>query len=68
MLVLSRKVGQRIVIAGDIGVTVLDVKGNRIRLGIDAPEDVAIQRGEIAFEFPPAAPSGSDNCAAARTD
>ena len=49
MLVLSRKVNEEIVIDGDIRVTVLEIQGNRVRLGIAAPEQVAIRRGEIAF-------------------
>jgi carbon storage regulator len=48
MLVLSRKPGQKIVIEGGITVTVIAVKGNQVRIGIDAPEDVRILRGELA--------------------
>ena len=47
MLVLSRKVDQEIVIDGNIKIRVLKVKGNTIRLGIDAPRDVHIARGEL---------------------
>ena len=47
MLVLSRKVDQEIVIDGNIKIRVLKVKGNTIRLGIDAPRDVQIARGEL---------------------
>jgi carbon storage regulator CsrA len=48
MLVLSRKVDQEIVIDGNIKIRVLKVKGNTIRLGIEAPQDVHIARGELA--------------------
>jgi carbon storage regulator CsrA len=48
MLVLSRKRGEKIVIEGGITVTVIEVKGNQIRLGIDAPDDIRILRGELA--------------------
>lgn len=48
MLVLSRKVGEEIVIAGEIRVKVLSVRGNQVRIGIVAPQDVAVDRGEIA--------------------
>lgn len=48
MLVLSRKVGETIVIANDVRVTVVEVCGNRIRLGLEAPVDVKIQRSELA--------------------
>jgi carbon storage regulator len=47
MLILSRKVGERIVIAGDIIVKVLEVQGKRVRLGIDAPTGVNIRREEL---------------------
>jgi carbon storage regulator len=48
MLVLSRKQDQSIVIDGNIRVTVLNTKGQVVRLGIEAPRDVAIVRSEIA--------------------
>ena len=48
MLVLSRKVGERIVIGDEITVVVNRVSGNRVSLGIDAPEHVRIVRGELA--------------------
>ena len=47
MLVLSRKVDQEIVIDGNIKTRVLKVRGNTIRLGIEAPQDVHIARGEL---------------------
>jgi carbon storage regulator len=47
MLVLSRKSNESIVIDGDIKVTILKVSGNRVRLGIEAPPDVAIKRIEL---------------------
>ena len=47
MLILTRRVGETIVIDGDIFVTVLGVKGNQSRIGIDAPDDVPINRQEI---------------------
>ena len=48
MLVLSRKLGETICIGSDITVTVLEVKGNRIRIGVNAPEDVKVLRGELS--------------------
>jgi carbon storage regulator len=48
MLVLSRKLGERVVIGGGITVTVVEVKGNRVRLAFDAPEEVRILRAELA--------------------
>ncbi len=47
MLVLSRKLGEEIVIADNIRVKVVAINGNRIKLGIVAPEDVTIHREEI---------------------
>lgn len=48
MLVLTRKPNEEIVINGNIRVRVLDVRGGRIRLGIDAPAEVPIRRSELA--------------------
>lgn len=53
MLVLSRKVGETIVIDERITVTVISISGNRVRLGIDAPSDVGIRRSEVEVEVPP---------------
>lgn len=53
MLVLSRKVGQRVVIAEDIIVEVLEVRGQTIRLGIEAPAEVPIWREELAAAINP---------------
>ncbi|MBW3658967.1 MAG: carbon storage regulator CsrA, partial [Actinobacteria bacterium] len=47
MLVLTRRAGESIVIGNDVTVTVLEVRGDQIRLGIDAPRDVQIHREEI---------------------
>lgn len=47
MLVLSRKLGEVITIGEQISVTVLEVKDNKVRLGIDAPQDMRIYRQEI---------------------
>jgi len=47
MLVLSRKRGQSIIIAEQIKVTVLDVSGEQVRLGVEAPQELAVYREEI---------------------
>lgn len=47
MLALTRKAGERIVIGDSITVTVVDVKGDSVRLGIEAPQEIRILRGEI---------------------
>lgn len=47
MLVLSRKVGEAIKLGDDITVVVTAIKGGRVRLGVEAPKDVVISRGEL---------------------
>ncbi len=47
MLVLTRKAGESIVIGSEIRVTVLDLQGRQIRLGIQAPSDISVHRGEV---------------------
>jgi carbon storage regulator len=47
MLVLTRKPGEKIHIGSGITITVVEVKGNKIRLAIDAPEDIPIYRAEL---------------------
>lgn len=47
MLVLSRKVGERIVIGDDVVITVVEVSGNRVRIGIEAPRSKQVLRAEI---------------------
>ena len=48
MLVLSRKPGEKVVIGNGITVTVVEVRGNRVRLALDAPDQVRILRAELA--------------------
>ena len=47
MLVLTRKPGERLMIGDNIVLTVVEVKGDNIRIGIDAPREVKVYRGEI---------------------
>jgi carbon storage regulator len=47
MLVLSRKVNETIVINDNIVITVVDIRGDKVRLGIDAPKDVPVHRQEV---------------------
>jgi carbon storage regulator len=47
MLILTRRVGEKLVIGENVTVTVLGVKGNQIRIGIDAPHEVQVHREEI---------------------
>ena len=53
MLVLSRKLGQTLRVGNGVRITVVKIDNNSVRIGIDAPDDVKIQRQEIAFEVPP---------------
>ena len=51
MLVLTRKKGQALVIGNDIELTIIDIQGDQVRLGIDAPRSVTIHRKEIYEEI-----------------
>ena len=47
MLILTRKLGERITIGNDITITLLEIKGSQIKLGIEAPQSISIHRQEI---------------------
>lgn len=47
MLILTRRIGESLNIGDDIVVTVLDIKGNQVRIGTEAPKDVEVHREEI---------------------
>jgi carbon storage regulator len=47
MLILTRRVGETVIIGNDVDVTVLGVKGNQVRLGVKAPREVTVHREEI---------------------
>ena len=47
MLILTRRVGETVMIGNEVTVTVLGVKGNQVRIGVNAPKDVSVHREEI---------------------
>ena len=47
MLILTRRVGETLMVGDEVTVTVLGVKGNQVRIGVNAPRDVAVHREEI---------------------
>jgi carbon storage regulator len=50
MLVLTRREGERIALGEDIVVTVVSIQGNKVRLGVAAPDDIVIRRGELLLD------------------
>lgn len=50
MLVLSRRVGESVVVGDDVTITILEVRGDVVRVGIDAPRSVSVHRAELLAE------------------
>jgi carbon storage regulator len=61
MLILTRRVGETVMIGNDVTVTVLGVKGNQVRVGINAPKTVAVHREEIFERIKREQEGNSDN-------
>ena len=60
MLILTRRINESLVIGDNVTVTILGVKGNQVRIGVDAPRDVSVHREELAQK--------DDEASASRTD
>ena len=67
MLILTRRVGETLMIGDNVTVTVLGVKGNQVRIGVNAPKDVAVHREEI-YERIKREQEMSDGGSASNTD
>jgi len=68
MLILTRKVGESVLIGDEVTVTVMAVKGNQVRIGVDAPRDVSVHREEVyerlgapAADAPDETPQGGED-------
>ena len=64
MLILTRRAGETVMIGSEVTITVLGVKGNQVRIGINAPKDVAVHREEIyeRIQSEKAAEASGDQC------
>ncbi|CDZ79395.1 hypothetical protein BN59_03713 [Legionella massiliensis] len=51
MLILTRRIGETLIVGDDVNITVLGVKGNQVRLGVNAPKDVSVHREEIYLKI-----------------
>ncbi|MDR2212792.1 MAG: carbon storage regulator CsrA [Pseudomonadales bacterium] len=62
MLILTRRVGETLMVGDNVTVTVLGVKGNQVRIGVNAPKDIAVHREEIYDRIRKEAGSIASDC------
>ena len=60
MLILTRRINESLVIGDDVTVTILGVKGNQVRIGVDAPRDVSVHREELGHKSDETSTSRAD--------
>jgi carbon storage regulator len=68
MLILSRRVGERLIIGEDIFIEILGVNGRQVRIGIDAPKDISVHREEIYQRIQQQGPEEEERYMASRPD
>jgi len=68
MLILTRRIGETIMIGDDVSVTVLRIKGSQVRIGVKAPRNVSVQREEISDRIKSALADAADEEASERAD
>ncbi len=61
MLILTRRVGESLMIGDEVTVTVLGIRGNQVRIGVNAPKDVAVHREEIYEKIQHEVPEDQSN-------
>lgn len=59
LLILTRKIGESLIIGDNIRITVLEIRGKQVRLGIEAPPDIAVMREELSQNMNPGPTRGS---------
>lgn len=67
MLILTRRISESVIISDNVKVTVLGIKGNQVRLGIDAPKEISVHREEI-YQRIQAEKHGGDHSAGPESD